>query len=207
MPPPKTVPINDTTFGNGAVSNEGWIYSTMDDIFRVWEPANGCDGSEVASHWATPLDGVQELYCWGKRCKNAPVIRCAWHGGHNYYANDGAKNSELVWNFLSRFTRETHLGLGKTSSSTGYEEAKTRAAAAQQALQQVEAKRIAMDAEREKDAVAVAAEVPQNTSWPWQSHCESCFPPFPNNRRRTSTHPTPPHPTSNRRQPSHRVQV
>lgn len=69
----KTVPINDTTFGKGAVSNEGWIYSTMEDIFSVWEPANGCDGSETSSQWETPLDGVDELYCWGKRCKSGSL--------------------------------------------------------------------------------------------------------------------------------------
>merc|ERR1719247_1475543 len=64
----QTVPINDTTYGNGAVSNEGWIYSTTDDIFASWEPANGCDGSEAAKHWPTSQDGVQDLYCWGKQC-------------------------------------------------------------------------------------------------------------------------------------------
>eukprot|EP00658_Telonema_sp_P-2_P000971 TRINITY_DN10356_c0_g1_i1.p1 TRINITY_DN10356_c0_g1~~TRINITY_DN10356_c0_g1_i1.p1 ORF type:complete len:353 (+),score=52.34 TRINITY_DN10356_c0_g1_i1:182-1240(+) len=79
----QTVPINDTTFGSGAVSNEGWIYETMTAIFAQWEPANGCTGAEPLEPWPTSLDGEQQLYCWGRRCGargEYPAIRCAWHG-------------------------------------------------------------------------------------------------------------------------------
>ncbi|KAK7242890.1 acetyl xylan esterase [Aureococcus anophagefferens] len=112
-----TVPINDTTYGDGPVSNEGWIYSLMSDIFAVWEPANGCE-DEPASQWKTPQDGVDELYCWGKTCGGNPVVRCAWNGAHNYFGNEGSKNSRLVWNFVSRFTKESHLGRGEVDASS-----------------------------------------------------------------------------------------
>ena len=114
-----TVPINDTTYGNGAVSNEGWIYSTMDDIFAVWEPANGCESSETSAHFPTSLDGVQDLYCWGKQCQGNPVVRCAWDGGHNYYGNNGTLNSALVWEFLSSFSRPSHMGMGIIETPEG----------------------------------------------------------------------------------------
>ncbi|KAH8063728.1 hypothetical protein JL722_2914 [Aureococcus anophagefferens] len=112
-----TVPINDTTYGDGPVSNEGWIYSLMSDIFAVWEPANGCE-DEPASQWKTPQDGVDERYCWGKTCGGNPVVRCAWNGAHNYFGNEGSKNSRLVWNFVSRFTKESHLGRGEVDASS-----------------------------------------------------------------------------------------
>lgn len=112
-----TVPINDTTYGDGPVSNEGWIYSLMSDIFAVWEPANGCE-DEPASQWKTPQDGVDELYCWGKTCGGNPVVRCAWNGAHNYFGNEGSKNSRLVWNFVSQFTKESHLGRGEVDASS-----------------------------------------------------------------------------------------
>ena len=105
----------DTTYGDGPVSNEGWIYSLMSDIFAVWEPANGCE-DEPASQWKTPQDGVDELYCWGKTCGGNPVVRCAWNGAHNYFGNEGSKNSRLVWNFVSRFTKESHLGRGEVDA-------------------------------------------------------------------------------------------
>ena len=109
------VPINDTTYGKGPVSSEGWIYSLMTDIFASWEPANGCTSEDKTEHYPTSFDGVQDLYCWGKRCgpdKSAPVVRCAWKGGHNYYGNSPTLNGPLVWEFLSTFSRETHLGFG-----------------------------------------------------------------------------------------------
>lgn len=113
-----TVPINDTAYGDGPVSSEGWIYSLMTDIFAAWEPANGCSSSDVPAHWPTPLDGTDQLYCWGKTCGGEnPVIRCAWNGGHNYFGNTGRLNSRLVWSFLSQFTREAHLGKGLSSAA------------------------------------------------------------------------------------------
>jgi len=118
-----TVPINDTKYGNGAVSSEGWIYSTMKAIFSLWEPANNCSSTEVASHYPTSLDGSEDLYCWGKLCPSSsssvsyPVVRCAWNGGHNYFANDPAQNGKLVWEFLSKFNRPEHKGLGKFDPS------------------------------------------------------------------------------------------
>ena len=71
-----TVPINDTSYGSGAVSNEGWIYSLMSDIFAEWEPANGCTASDVSAHYPTSVDGVEQLYCWGKSCgKSAEYVQ------------------------------------------------------------------------------------------------------------------------------------
>ena len=142
----RTVPINDTLFGRGAVSYEGWIYSTMDDIFAQWEPANGCTDAEAAQHWPTSLDGVQDLYCWGKRCGasgESPVIRCAWRGGHNYFGNEGALNSRLVWEFMSQFSRPSHRGLGRTNSSLapGVVHTAPRAAAAREPATGVRAAR------------------------------------------------------------------
>merc|ERR1711871_94006 len=150
----QTVPVNDTSYGKGAVSNEGWIYSTTDDIFASWEPANGCDGSEAAKHWPTSQDGVQDLYCWGKQCGASgeyPVIRCAWNGGHNYFGNKGKLNSKLVWEFLSQFSRPTHLGMGQYNR-TLLPPAKTSAVAAALAQDQEEKpRRLAMEEEGDED--------------------------------------------------------
>ena len=118
--PRPQVPINDTSYGSGAVSNEGWIYSLMSDIFAKWEPANGCTSSDKPSHYPTSVDGVEQLYCWGKQCgasNEYPVIRCAWKGGHNYFANSATSNSKLAWEFLSKFSRPSHTGMGVNDGS------------------------------------------------------------------------------------------
>ncbi len=109
------VPINDTTYGNGPVSSEGWIYELMTNIFAAWEPANGCTGKDKVTQYKTPLDDTYKLYCWGKKCGaggSAPVIRCAWDGGHNYFGNSGEYNAPLVWSFLSRYSKPSHIGKG-----------------------------------------------------------------------------------------------
>lgn len=125
-----TVPNNATSYGSGtqATSSGGWIYALMTQIESVWEPANGCTDSTPSLQWKTPLDGTHDLYCWGKRCGTdgeAPVIRCAWDGAHNYFGrtnwfpgNPGtySVNAELVWSFLSQFSRSSHLGFGRSST-------------------------------------------------------------------------------------------
>ncbi|GAB5356526.1 hypothetical protein AAMO2058_000297300 [Amorphochlora amoebiformis] len=122
------VPANWTIFGGGATSVEGWIYSGISPVFKEWEIANQCEMQDPI-HYPTTLDGFQDLYCWGKLCKQKkscpfakeveyPVVRCAWTGGHNYFGNSGRANGHLVWEFLSKFSNPNHLGKGKTLSKT-----------------------------------------------------------------------------------------
>lgn len=90
---------------NSSLSQDGWYYTLNSEIFKGWRKANGCGGAAL-SHWPTPLDGVDQLFCVseGYYCEG-PVVRCGWRGSHQYFANDGRKNGELVWSFLSQFSK------------------------------------------------------------------------------------------------------
>lgn len=89
---------------NSSLSQDGWYYVVNSAIFRGWRGSNRCSGTG-AVHWPTALDGVQDLYCVseGEHCE-APVVRCGWSGSHSYFS-DPSSNGELVWGFLSQFSR------------------------------------------------------------------------------------------------------
>jgi hypothetical protein len=102
----------DTTVpANTSLSGDGYYYTTVADIFKVWGQANGCSGS--TSHYSTPYDGQSSLYCLNHgKCSGGDLVRCAWNGGHNWYANSASKNGGLVTYFLLQWTETSHLGFG-----------------------------------------------------------------------------------------------
>jgi len=110
----RTVPGNDTT------ANNGWYYVKTGEILKGWAVSNGCSGVDTARPvYRTALDRVSGLSCvaHGRGSKCIPAVACSYSGVHTYFANDAAKNGKLVWEFLSRFSRPTHLGLGVSDSS------------------------------------------------------------------------------------------
>lgn len=101
-----TIPVNATD-GDAAVADNGWLYATADQVFKKWHVANEC-GDANESHFPTPFDGVDDLYCWGMaRGCAAPVVRCTWAGGHQYYGEDPDLNGPLVWSFFAQVNKPT----------------------------------------------------------------------------------------------------
>jgi len=108
-PPASQVPVmhlhgnrDETIPWNGTVSADGVYFTPTAVTLDLWSQRNGC--TEPGSfQWRTSQDSVAGLACiaWAK-C-DAPIVRCLWSGGHDYYAGDHAR---LVWEFLSRFQRE-----------------------------------------------------------------------------------------------------
>lgn len=104
----KTVPANSTT------SADGWHYTPINSgIVPNWVKANGCS-SPVASPYTGSL-GISasdaskyQLGCvdWG-----CDVVSCAWSGSHQYFGS-ASLNGNLVWSFLSQFTKPDHIGKG-----------------------------------------------------------------------------------------------
>lgn len=112
--PPMPVPVmdihgtEDTSIpANGTLSSDGYYYTKTVDIAANWSVANGCSGAEL-SQWPTSLDGKYGLFCksQGSDCK-APTVRCSWEGGHLHFGDDPEANSQLVWEFLSQFSRRS----------------------------------------------------------------------------------------------------
>lgn len=102
----------DTTVpANKSLSGDGYYYTTVADIFSTWGKANGCTGS--TSHYSTPYDGQSSLYCVNHgSCSGGDLVRCAWNGGHNWFANSASKNGGLVTYFLMQWSETEHLGYG-----------------------------------------------------------------------------------------------
>lgn len=104
----RIVPPNDTTAANG------WYYVVTGEILGGWAVANGCSGAKgVRLPYPTSLDGVMGLSCvaHGTGCA-APAVACSYTGSHTYFANNADANGQLVWEFLSKFSRPSHLGRG-----------------------------------------------------------------------------------------------
>lgn len=108
------VPVNATQ-GGVAVASDGWLYEPLNDVFQEWRSANKC--TDRTARWVTPLDGTRDLFCWGFVDCDAPVVRCAWNGSHQYFGNDAILNGQLVWSFLSQFSKPTHMGAGVSTGS------------------------------------------------------------------------------------------
>ena len=80
------VPANLTRFNNEAtdlrypLSRDGWYYTQVDEILASWRVSNGCSGT--TSHYTTPYDGVNGLFCVGERdtCAHGDVVRCSTSG-------------------------------------------------------------------------------------------------------------------------------
>jgi len=111
----------DTTVpGNVSLSGDGYYYTTTTEIFhgneysRGWVKANGCSGSPT--HYPTRFDGGKhKFWCASEGiCAGGDVIRCSWNGGHNWLFNDPSSNGGLVTEFLLRWTKTTHVGMGAT---------------------------------------------------------------------------------------------
>lgn len=118
--PTLPVPVMDihgtgdlTVPSNWTHSNDGFYYTKTADIFKGWRGANKCDGDSL-KHWRTMSDGKFHLYCVseGSGC-GAPVVRCAWDGGHNHFGYNGDSSGELVWGFLSQFFRRSDGTVGR----------------------------------------------------------------------------------------------
>lgn len=106
-----TVPANGTPPLGG-----GWYYTNMEEIYGGnaygpgWKTSNGCSGSR--SHYATPYDGQNSLYCIGEgTCSGGDVVRCAFSGGHTYAPSNGP----LTWWFMNQFAKLSHIGGGRTA--------------------------------------------------------------------------------------------
>ena len=54
--------------------------------------ANRCTGE--IKHYPTPFDGKKRFWCISEGdCPGGDVIRCSWHGGHNWLFNDARVGS------------------------------------------------------------------------------------------------------------------
>lgn len=101
---------DDVVPANKSMATNGWYFTPTDEIFKVWKEANGCnrEGSNAISlrSWPTTLDSFKSLSCFseGDACL-APVVRCGYSGGHGSFAGGGLANGQLVWEFLSRFSK------------------------------------------------------------------------------------------------------
>merc|ERR1740123_1337710 len=125
MAPETGVPVlsfhgfHDTTVpANVSLSSEGYYYTPTAEIFGGnkyslgWKVSNNCSGPN--SHYKTKYDGVKELYCVSEgSCKGGDVVRCAWNGGHNWFANNASDNGGLVTDFLKQWTKPSHIGMGR----------------------------------------------------------------------------------------------
>eukprot|EP00118_Oscarella_pearsei_P027056 m.310717 g.310717 ORF g.310717 m.310717 type:complete len:351 (+) comp54070_c0_seq1:110-1162(+) len=105
-----TVPANLTSYNKVGdqypLSSDGWYYTQVSDIFKEWKERNGCTGDDF--QYKTSLVGEEGLYCIAEgQCTKGDVVRCAWNGGHDYYGGSGSTyNAQLVWEFLSKFSRK-----------------------------------------------------------------------------------------------------
>jgi len=99
------VPANNTRGG-------GWYYAQVDTNLKAF--ANSCSqcSSSATRQWKTSRDGQSSLYCVAYGCDE--VVRCSWNGGHTWPSYNG----DLVWEFLSQFDNEDHIGFGRVKGDT-----------------------------------------------------------------------------------------
>jgi polyhydroxybutyrate depolymerase len=102
---------------NVSLSGDGYYYTPVSDIFggdsysSGWKKSNGCSGS--AKHYATAYDGVKGLWCAAEgTCSGGDVVRCAYTGGHNWFNGGGKDNGGLVTDFMLKWSKPSHIGLG-----------------------------------------------------------------------------------------------
>jgi len=97
----------DTTVpANVSLSGDGYYYTTTAEIFALWEPLNGGDGTY--KQYVTPWDGQKDTYC--VQTSNGKTVRCMWDGGHNWFLNSASANGGLVSDFLLQWTNPSHVG-------------------------------------------------------------------------------------------------
>lgn len=95
---------------NTSLSGDGYYFTTVADIFKVWGKANGCSGNSF--HYSTPYDGHSQLYCVNHGKCLGDLVRCAWNGGSTWFANSASKNGGLITYFLLQWTETSHVGFG-----------------------------------------------------------------------------------------------
>ena len=99
----------DTTIpANVSLSGDGYYYTTTAEIFALWEPMNG--GNGTYSQYVTAWDGQMNAYCI--QSSNGKTVRCMWNGGHNWFLNSATANGGLVTGFLLQWANPTHVGGG-----------------------------------------------------------------------------------------------
>jgi hypothetical protein len=102
----------DTTIpANVSLSGDGYYYTTTAEIFKLWEPKNGGDGTY--KQYVTPYDGQMSTYC--VQTSNGKTVRCMWSGGHNWFLNSASANGGLVTTFLLQWANPTHVGFGRVA--------------------------------------------------------------------------------------------
>jgi len=109
---------SDTTVpANKSLSGDGWYYTTTHEIFNGnsysigWKEVNGCEGTPTVYH--AKQSGREGLWCVSEGyCSGGDVVRCVWHGGHNWLFSDAEANGQLVTNFLLQWTKPSHIGHG-----------------------------------------------------------------------------------------------
>lgn len=103
----------DTTVpANTSLSSDGYYYTTTAEIFALWEPLNGGDGSY--KQYVTKWDGQKNTYC--VQTSNGKTVRCMWTGGHNWFLNDATANGGLVTEFLLKWTNPAHKGFNNAET-------------------------------------------------------------------------------------------
>eukprot|EP00440_Ansanella_granifera_P039911 gb/GFBE01043287.1/.p1 GENE.gb/GFBE01043287.1/~~gb/GFBE01043287.1/.p1 ORF type:complete len:577 (+),score=93.70 gb/GFBE01043287.1/:1-1731(+) len=124
LAPPVGLPVldlhgtEDTTVpANVSLADNGYYYTVTSEIFGGnafspgWKASNGCKGPDA--HYPTEWDGQDQLYCVSVgNCPGGDVVRCSWHGGHNWFGNSAKMNGGLVTEFLLKWTRPSHVGGG-----------------------------------------------------------------------------------------------
>merc|ERR1719506_14055 len=102
---------------NKSLSGDGYYYTPVAEIFggdsysSGWKKANGCSGS--VTQYKTSYDGVKGLWCGLEgSCSGGDVVRCAYTGGHNWFNGGGKDNGGLVTEFMLKWSKPSHIGLG-----------------------------------------------------------------------------------------------